>query len=205
VDSSLLLQSVGEAEVLFAAGLCHVGFGLDAASERVFTEVKGGSWGRIWSMIEATARDFPGRVAVHLIVGLGESEQEMLSTIQDLHDLGAIVALFAFTPVQGTRLANQSPPSLRSYRRIQSARWLIVHNAARATDFSYDSDGQLRSLSRSGWQQLLSEGEAFQTSGCPDCNRPFYNERPGGAMYNYPRQLTPEEARIALNECVSGW
>jgi len=43
-------------------------------------------------------------------------------------------------------------------------------------------------------------GEPFQTCGCPDCNRPFYNERPGGVMYNYPRPLTPVEARRAMAE-----
>ena len=28
--------------------------------------------------------------------------------------------------------------------------------------------------------------EAVLTSGCPGCNRPFYNERPRGPIYNYP-------------------
>ena len=37
-------------------------------------------------------------------------------------------------------------------------------------------------------------GQAFQTSGCPGCNRPYYNERPGRTMFNYPRPLTPEES-----------
>jgi biotin synthase len=26
-----------------------------------------------------------------------------------------------------------------------------------------------------------------------DCNRPFYNESPGGPIYNYPRNLTAQE------------
>ena len=34
----------------------------------------------------------------------------------------------------------------------------------------------------------------FETSGCPGCNRPYYNERPGGMLYNYPRPLTAAEA-----------
>ncbi|MCW3977503.1 MAG: radical SAM protein, partial [Candidatus Bathyarchaeota archaeon] len=33
------------------------------------------------------------------------------------------------------------------------------------------------------------------TSGCPGCNRPYYNERPGGPLYNYPRQPLPDEIR----------
>ncbi|HDI74230.1 MAG TPA: hypothetical protein ENF57_04430 [Candidatus Korarchaeota archaeon] len=30
--------------------------------------------------------------------------------------------------------------------------------------------------------------EAFLTSGCPSCNRPFYNERPRGPIYNFPSE-----------------
>jgi biotin synthase len=48
--------------------------------------------------------------------------------------------------------------------------------------------------------QYLADGDAFRTSGCPDCNRPFYNERPGGPMYNYARPLTLEEAFRAISE-----
>ncbi|MDH5792671.1 MAG: radical SAM protein, partial [Candidatus Bathyarchaeota archaeon] len=44
-------------------------------------------------------------------------------------------------------------------------------------------------------ESALADGEAFRTSGCPGCNRPYYNERPSGPFYNYPRNLTPEEAR----------
>lgn len=35
--------------------------------------------------------------------------------------------------------------------------------------------------------------DAFQTYGCPDCNRPLYNERPGQIPYNYPRPLKEDE------------
>jgi biotin synthase len=201
VDTSFLPRDVSQAETLFDAGLDHLGFGLDAASECVFREVKGGSWRRIWGLMESTSHRFPGHVAAHLIVGLGESEREMLYTIQALHDLGIVIGLFAFTPVPGTSLADQPPPPLGSYRRIQAARWLVVHGVAQLADFTFTSDGQLQRLGRPDWWELLASGDAFRTSGCPDCNRPFYNERPGGAMYNFPRPLTPEEATMALDVC----
>jgi biotin synthase len=41
--------------------------------------------------------------------------------------------------------------------------------------------------------QIARTSEAFRTSGCPDCNRPYYNEKPSGPMYNYPEDLTAEE------------
>jgi biotin synthase-related radical SAM superfamily protein len=58
----------------------------------------------------------------------------------------------------------------------------------------------LISFGRPDLARTLADGVAFQTSGCPDCNRPFYNERPGGPLYNYPRPLTPAEASKAITE-----
>jgi len=201
VDASFLPQNIHQAEALFAAGLEHLGFGLDAACERVFQEVKGGNGGRMWGLIEAIAHRFPGHVAAHLIVGLGETEREMVQRVQELHGMGVTVGLFAFTPVQGTLLAHRPPPPLDVYRRVQAARWLIVHDVARVEDLAFGLDGRLEHLSWPDWREFLGGGEAFRTSGCPDCNRPFYNERPGGVMYNYPRPLTPDEAAMALGEC----
>ena len=207
VDASVLPGSMRQVETLFAAGLDHLGFGLDAACKRVFQQVKGGSWERIWEVIEATARGFRGHAAAHLIVGLGETEQEMLRTIQQLHDLGVVVGLFAFTPVIGTALADRPPPPLSVYRRIQAARWLIVQNVVRCEDLAFSAAGRLLGPARpeaatnGAWRELLSNGEAFRTSGCPDCNRPFYNERPGGVIYNYAHRLVPDEATAALQDC----
>jgi biotin synthase len=180
---------------LVEAGADHIGFGLDAACERVYRAVKGGTWGRSLALIEETARAFPGRAALHLIAGLGETEQELVERVQWAHDLGVTVGLFAFTPVRGAYLANQPPPPLAAYRRLQAARWLIVHDQIRVEEMAFDGDGKLRKLGAPP-----PGGEAFQTSGCPDCNRPFYNEQPGGPLYNYPRPLTAQEAAGAVQE-----
>jgi biotin synthase len=45
---------------------------------------------------------------------------------------------------------------------------------------------------------------AFQTSGCPGCNRPYYNERPSGVMYNYPYEPSKEEHKKALKNAMAG-
>jgi len=39
----------------------------------------------------------------------------------------------------------------------------------------------------------VKTGVPFLTSGCPSCNRPFYNEKPRGPLYNFPRSLSAEE------------
>lgn len=195
-DVAILPHDLGQVQQLLDAGADHIGFGLDAACERVFQRVKGGNWERSLVLIEETAQTFPGRGAVHLIVGLGETEQEMVERMQWAHDLAVTVGLFAFTPVRGTHLADRPPPPLTVYRRMQAARWLLVHDQVRVEDMSFDTRGRLTCLNA----PLAHQGKAFQTSGCPDCNRPFYNEQPGGPLYNYPRPLTTEEVGQAIKE-----
>ena len=195
-DVAILPRNMAQVRRLLDAGVEHIGFGLDAACERVFRQVKGGSWAQSLGLIEGTARSFPGRGAVHLIVGLGETEREMVGRVQWARDLGLEVGLFSFTPVRGTHLADRPPPSLATYRRMQAARWLIVQDRARIEDMTFDSRDRLVQLGA----PLPGGGEAFRTSGCPDCNRPFYNEQPSGPLYNYPRPLTAAEAERAIKE-----
>jgi biotin synthase len=195
-DVAILPRNLGEVRDLIEAGADHIGFGLDAACERVFHQVKGGNWRHSLALISEAAQAYPGRVALHLIVGLGETEQEMVERIQWAHDRRVTVGLFAFTPLRGTHLADRPPPALAVYRRMQAARWLVVNDRVRYEQLVFDGSGQLRHLDR----PLPMSGEPFQTSGCPDCNRPFYNEQPSGPMYNYPRPLSAEEAMRAIQE-----
>ena len=199
VDAAILPRDESQVEQLLMAGVDHIGFGLDAACARVFQQVKGRDWDEALALIEATAQRFPSRPAVHLIVGLGETEEEIVRLIQQMHDWNVVTGLFAFTPVPGTAMETSSPPPLDVYRRVQIARHLIVHDLARAEQFTFEN-GRLVAFNVSRLRESLADGVAFQTSGCPDCNRPFYNERPGGVMYNYPRPLTPAEAKLAIDE-----
>ena len=211
ICASVLPRSVEDVVSLLSAGAERVTIALDAACERVHRQAKSGSWSQAMSLLEAGARLYPGRLGTHLIVGLGETEREMADCIQHVVDLGVHVALFAFTPVSGTAMADRQPPSLAQYRRMQVARWLIVQGQQRAERFRYAGDDARLvdyGLSKGDLCRLLRTGEAFQTSGCPGCNRPYYNERPGGVLYNYPRPLTAAEAEkeiealIGLDLCV---
>ncbi|MEW6231369.1 MAG: radical SAM protein [Chloroflexota bacterium] len=195
------LEQVNE---LFAAGAERIGFGLDAACERVFVQVKHrapGSWQHLWSLIESGAKGFPGKISVHLIAGLGETEQEMVRTVQALADWGVTIGLFAFTPVRGTAMENQPPPPLPSYRRLQAANFLIKSGLVRLERMDFSDEGKIVSygLTEPQLRGALTGGQAFQTAGCPGCNRPYYNERPGRVMYNYPRPLTPQENQAAVS------
>lgn len=204
---SCFLPSLDLAEVFLRAGADGVTLPLDAASRETYRRVKGGSLDAALRHLEKAARAFPGRVGTHLIVGLGESEQEMVGLIDRLVTAGVRIGLFAFTPVPGTPMAHNPPPPLESYRRVQAAHYLIRRGMARAADFSFDQ-GRLVSFGASfppsRLEAVLEEGEAFRTTGCPDCNRPYYNERPGQPVpYNYPHPLDAGQARREV-ECLLG-
>jgi len=196
IGVSIVPRDPKDVAALLDAGAERVTIALDAACERVYRETKDGSWEKTSALLELCARLYPGRMGTHLIVGLGETEREMSECIQKMADLGVSVGLFSFTPVQGTVLAQRRPPEPAQYRRVQLARWLIVKGLARAEQFEYDEHtGALLGygLPKDRLMTLLADGEAFRTAGCPGCNRPYYNERPGGVMYNYPRPLKAEE------------
>jgi len=197
-NADILPQNMEQVDALLAAGLDHIGIGLDAASEEVFAAVKGPHWARMWSTIEAIAARYPGRLSAHVIVGLGETERDVVTVLQRLHGLGVLVGLFAFTPLHGTPLSGRRQPPLDSYRRMQAARYLIFVKGLALDGARFGAAGELVDFGVPDLDALLADGEAFRTSGCPDCNRPFYNERPGSLLYNYPRPLTAAEARQAL-------
>ena len=203
---SVIPRDMSDIKRLIDAGAARVGLSLDAACERVYHEIKGGSWDKTLEMLRQAVGLYPGRITTHLIAGLGETEQEFAAAVQMLTDMGVKVAVFAFTPVRGTKMEKNSPPPIESYRRLQTAYYLIVHNLSRAGRFTFDAAGSITGfgIPANEISSQLSDGEAFRTSGCEGCNRPYYNERPGMVMYNYPRPLTPAEAQQALDEALHG-
>lgn len=185
------------------AGLDRIGLPLDAATAELFDKVKGQEvggpyrWERHMESLKDAIDLFGiGEVMTNLIVGLGETEEEAVSLIQRLMDMGIQTALFAFTPIPGTGLSRLPQPPLESYRRIQLARYLITKGIARRSEMEFDEGGRITDFSGDPDEvkEILLTGEPFRTSGCPGCNRPYYNERPSGPLYNYPRELNKEEA-----------
>jgi len=196
--------SLERLRLLKEIGVDRISIALDAATKELFDKVKGSStnspyrWETQREALMKALRVFgKNRVYTHLIVGLGETEKEIVQTIQWCVDYGVYPSLFAFTPIPGTALEGLPQPSVAVYRRVQLARYLIVHGKTRCEKMEFDKDGRLISFGVSGdlLQQVVESGGPFLTSGCPGCNRPYYNERPGGPLYNYPRQPSPEEIR----------
>ncbi|MBU4255711.1 MAG: radical SAM protein, partial [Candidatus Thermoplasmatota archaeon] len=182
------------------AGLDRVGLGLDCASEKIFKKMKPSFKWNDYIKFLNDVTDVFGSGSAHLIAGLGETDEDIIKMFQKIVDINCYPALFAFTPVKGINI-DYPQPGIERYRAIQLARYLIVNNMARYEDMVFEN-GKLRSIniSSSIVEDVLKTGKPFQTSGCPDCNRPFYNERPGGVMYNYPYPLKKDEMKNVKDE-----
>jgi biotin synthase len=204
VPISVSCQPLAKTEIklLAQAGIDRIGIPLDAATKEIFNRVKGFeangpyTWEGHFEALKAAVDVLKaGRVSTHLIVGLGETEKDLVKVIQQLVSIGVYPGLFAFTPIPGTYLENHPPPSIERYRRIQIARYLIVNGKSQFNNMVFDEHETIRDfgVSETELKQLIKTGEPFITSGCPHCNRPFYNERPTGPIYNYPEKPSPNQ------------
>lgn len=166
-------------------GVDYIGVGLDVASERLFKEIKPDlSWEEVWDFAGRVIRVFGnGSALIHVIVGMGETDRELVETFIRAREIGADVSIFAFTPVKRTRLEKLKPPSLERYRKIQLAKYLVSIGKEDAIVFDGDS---IKGFALSEDEVKKIPSTVFMTHGCPGCNRPYYNERPGKEPYNYP-------------------
>jgi len=191
----------------------RIGIALDAATETIFRKTKGDKTGSTYSWIheinllkEALLIFGADYVSTHLIVGLGETEKDIIEVIQWCVNLGILPALFAFTPIPGTELEKQSQPNITSYRRLQLVRHLIVNGITCIEQVHFNVHGEITyfGVTNDILENIIQSGKPFQTSGCPNCNRPFYNERPRGPLYNYPKKLNIREiVEIKKQLCLS--
>ncbi len=214
ISLSIRPLDVTQLEQLKTLGVDRISIPLDSANGEVFRSVKGlgvggpYSWEAHWNGLADALQVFGrGRVSTHLIVGLGETDQDLARTFQRLTDLGVFPGLFAFTPIRGTRLAGTARPPISRYRRIQLLHFLITRKTVRYEDLAFTGEGEMTDfgVSIQEVKKTIRGGVPFMTSGCPSCNRPFYNERPGGPLYNFPRPLRKEEIdQIEEELLVSG-
>jgi biotin synthase len=187
-------------KALKAAGVENITVAVDAATPQIFDKLRGKQargphkWDRYLSGINDAVEVLGnGRnaVGVHLIIGLGETEEEAVRFIQSCYDKGARVHLFSFYPEKGVAMEDLSQPPLEQYRRVQLARYLIDRGKSRFEIMEFDS-GRLTDFGLPRYELLetLRKGTAFMTTGCTGCNRPYANETPTQAMQgllrNYP-------------------
>ncbi len=192
------------------AGADKVGIAVDAATPELFEKLRGNGvngphkWKKYWQTVEEAVEVFgKENVGIHLIVGVGETEKEMVDAIQRAQDLGADTHLFSFFPEEGSDMQDDPQPPLGTYRRIQAARYLINNELTSAKRMQFNNQGQITDfgISKTEYNQMMSEGKAFMTSGCNGttmdnaCNRPFGNCTPYQAYIGHWRNfpLSPDK------------
>ena len=197
------------------AGADRIGVAIDAATPELFDQLRGKPaqgphrWDHYWSIFDQALEIFgQDMVGVHLIHGLGETEEELVGAIDRARAAGGCTHLFCFFPEKFSALGGRPQPPPSGYRRIQLARWLIDHDQARAADISFDEHGRLRDfgVDPTALEAAIALGKPFMTSGCPGasgevaCNRPFGNEKPGPDLRNYPFMLNDEDLALVREQ-----
>lgn len=174
---------------------------LDACTPELFDRIKGKSAGSpySWEMhmdgIRRAARIF-GKVGTHLMLGLGESDEDAVRSISEVWKDKVNPALFSYTYIPGAqKIIHEKSEErvIKHYRTVQLARHLILEGISAYPDMRFEN-GELSDfgVDRGALLSIIEKGEAFQTSGCPDCNRPMANET-FSRIYNFPRKPSDEE------------
>ena len=196
--SPTLIHDAGSLQAMKKAGADRVEIAIDATTPRLFERLRGKGvggphrWDHYWNVVQWAVGVFGEfYVGIHLIVGLGETEREMVETIQKGQDMGVHTHLFSFYPEKGSPMEQQPPPPLSQYRKIQIARWIINETLGSSEQMKFDELGGLVDFGVD-INPFIVNGEPFMTSGCPGrdgkvaCNRPYGNERPSGPIRNFP-------------------
>ncbi len=194
VSVSAHIETADDAEGFFNKGADSVSAAIDCANDTLSLKLKGKPVSKTLEILIFAAKKHPSKVTTHLIAGLGESDEELVELARRLIKSNINVSLFAFTPVAGTPLEGHQPPDIKRYRKLQAALALIRKEHDRHIIYK---DGAIASLG--DYCGLLAPSD-FQNPGCKGCNRPYYNERPGGAIYNYPNPPILSEVLKEIEE-----
>ncbi len=193
------------------AGADKIGVALDLATPELFDRYRGTGvsgphrWDKYWRILEQGLEIFgPTNVGAHLMVGMGETEEQMVTLMERLWGMGAANHLFSFLAEEDSALADRPQPPWPVYLRVQLARYLIEEGIAGTGDMTFDPRGRIRDfgLPREELTEIIGLSTPFMTTGClgPDgevaCNRPFGNCLPDVRQWNYPYLPNHEETEL---------
>ncbi len=188
-----------------STGVDIIGVGLDAVSEELFLRTRGRgargphSWEQHWQIVRAARSIYgPMNVNCHLMVGLGETDRELVDMFYLLASEQIAGYLFSFNPEPGTMMQETPRAPLQRWRRIQLVKHLIEHRGLPREAIVFDAEGAINEIQ--GREAIINDilndtsrsGLPFMTDGCPDrqgevaCTRPYGSYRPGEPFRDYP-------------------
>lgn len=175
---------------------------LDAATPEIFDRTRGKgvqsphSWAKYWEILN-DARDIfgPQKFGAHIIVGMGETEHDVLALVQQLVDMGGHSHMFCFFPEKGSLMDHLPATPRDQWRRVQLARYLIDYRGVRVDQMKFDGEGRVSDfgIAQGDLDDVINAGVAFRTSGCPGkfaedisaCDRP-YGDSPPSNIASFP-------------------
>jgi biotin synthase len=177
---------------------------LDAATPALFDRTRGRgvqsphTWRKYWEVLMDAREIFgPQKFGAHIIVGMGETEHDVLSLVQQLVDMGGHSHMFCFFPEKGSLMDHLPATPRDQWRRVQLARYLIDYRGVRVDQMKFDDAGRVSDfgLAPAELEDVIDTGIAFRTSGCPGkfaddisaCDRP-YGDSPPSDIASYPFQ-----------------
>jgi len=212
--SVLISPTILDREDLLAmkeAGADKVGIAIDLATPELFDRYRGAGvsgphkWLKYWSILEDALEIFgKPHVGAHLMVGMGETEKQMVSLMQKLWNKGVANHLFSFFAEKGSVLAGMPQPPWPTYLRVQLARYLIEEDLSSFDRMDFDGRNRIVNfgVDVDSLFEIIDLGTPFMTTGCLGrdgqvaCNRPFGNCLPDEMQWNYP--YLPNEDELAL-------
>lgn len=197
-------------EELASLGVDMIGVGIDAVTEELFrrhrTDVPAGGaglrWEKYWQVVEDSRQVFgPWKVNCHTLVGLGETDLDLVETFVRLRDREIFSYLFCFNPEPDSRLADLAKSPLRRWRRMQLAKHLVEQEGFGLGQFTFDDDGALVELAGpyDVVRRAATSGSVFMTDGCPGesgepgCTRPYGSYRPSEPFRDFPFHPTEQD------------
>jgi len=211
VLTSPTILKIEDLNAMKDAGVDKIGVAIDLATPELFDKYRGDGvsgphqWESYWELVKAGLDVFGHpHVGVHLMVGMGETEEEMVLLMDRSWRMGVVNHLFSFFAEEASQLADRSPPSWPTYLRVQLARYLIEEGLSSLNRMGFDRRGRIVDfgLDSDKLAESIHLGTPFMTTGClgPDgqvaCNRPFGNCLPDVKQWNYPYPPNDEEVDL---------
>ena len=183
------------------AGADMIGIGLDAVTEALFrslrTDVPKGrlDWDQYWKIVTFARQIYgPWKVNCHTLVGLGETDRDLMEMFERLLAEQVFSYLFCFNPEPDSRMAHHAKSSITRWRRIQLAKFLLEECGMLPEAFDFTDDGRLAAIRAPVElvERVIADGHAFMTNGCPGeggepgCTRPMGSWRPSDPPRDYP-------------------
>ena len=114
------------------------------------------------------------------------------------------IFFMSFFPEKGSLMDHLPATPRDQWRRVQLARYLIDYRGVRVDQMRFDEFGRVQDYGISGSElaNVIDEGVAFRTSGCPGkfrddisaCDRP-YGDSPPSDIASYPFQPKKKDVK----------